>query len=196
MTSNDGGYTLAFGDLHPFRDRSYNGSNDVPLTGTDSDYTPFFNVATTTTTTTTPMATTQKIPDGLSELPRKGKVLRSSRNGSESNLAFVSIEEDEYWISSDTKINVDLELPDVVEPEITDYDVDVLDDKNMWKPRLVFENKTETTTAAPSFIMRIGPKNTDVELFNIEAAPFQEGKLKIQIERIYLKACTIFYERL
>lgn len=93
----------------------------------------------------------------------------------------VSIEQDDLN-SSDTKvIYTDSRLPDLNEPEIDDdHNVDVLDDKNVWKPRLVFENKTETTTeTASSVIMKIGPKKIDVELFNIEAAPFHEGKLKI-----------------
>lgn len=92
----------------------------------------------------------------------------------------VSIEQDDLN-SSDTKITyADPQPPDPNEPEIDDYNVDVLDDKNVWKPRLIFGNKTETTTESPSsVIMKIGPKKVDVELFNIEAAPFHEGKLKI-----------------
>ncbi|KAL6449112.1 hypothetical protein ACFW04_000663 [Cataglyphis niger] len=135
-------------------------------------------------TTGTPMTTTtERISNEQSELSRKGRDFVNSttkRNShdfditSESNLPNVSIEEDDYWSASDTKIsNVDSATPNVIEPEINDYDVDVLDDKNVWKPRLVFENKTKTTTA-PSVIMKISPKNIDVELYNIEAAPFKE----------------------
>lgn len=106
----------------------------------------------------------------------KEKELHSS--GNINNLSSDSTEhEDNHW--STTKIsNVNSRPPNVVEPEINDYEVDVLDGKNIWKPRLVFENKTEITTTS-SVIMRIGPKNSDVELFNIEAAPFQESKLMI-----------------
>lgn len=131
--------------------------------------------------------TTEKISNKQLELSRRGREfetttreeeLHSSDNIGDFNLPSDSIErEDNDW--SDTKIsNVNLRPPNIIEPEINDYDVDVLDDKNVWKPRLVFENKTETTTAS-SVIMRIGPKNTDVDLFNIEAAPFQESKLII-----------------
>lgn len=157
------------------------GQNISLLIGTDSNYASF--------TTETPMTTTpEKISNKQSELSRRGRdfvnittesELHNFDNTNEDNLPNVSIEQDDYWGASDTKIsNVDSATPNVIEPEINDYDVDVLDDKNVWKPRLVFENKTKTTTAS-SVIMKIGPKNTDVELFNIEAAPFQEGKLKI-----------------
>ncbi|XP_011881077.1 PREDICTED: uncharacterized protein LOC105569323 isoform X2 [Vollenhovia emeryi] len=95
--------------------------------------------------TTLMSTTTEKISNKQFELPRREREFGNTRR----------------------------EELDDFEPEINDYDVDVLDDKNVWKPRLVFENKTETTTAS-SVIMRIGPKNTDVELFNIETAPFQE----------------------
>ncbi|GAB1869312.1 Neurotrypsin [Camponotus japonicus] len=143
---------------------------------TNSNYASF--------TTETPMTTTpKKISNKQSELSRRGRdfvnitsesELHNFDNTNEDNLPNVSIEQDDYWGASDTKIsNVDSATPNVIEPEINDYDVDVLDDKNVWKPRLVFENKTKTTTAS-SVIMKIGPKNTDVELFNIEAAPFQE----------------------
>lgn len=147
------------------------------LTDTENNYTPFF--------TTTPMTTATESNQQL-ELSRKGrefenvtreKELHSADNISNFNLSSDSIEhEDDHWSDSDTKIsNVDSIPPNIIEPERNDYDVDVLDDKNIWKPRLVFENKTETTTAS-SVIMRISPKNIDVELFNIETAPFQESK--------------------
>lgn len=150
------------------------------LTG-DNNSTPFFTMLMTTTTET--------VSNKQFELSRRGrefgntmreKELHSSNNISDFNLPNESIErEDNHWSSSDTKIsNVDLKPPNIIEPEINDYDVDILDDKNIWKPRLVFENKTEMTTAS-SVIMRIGPKNIDVELFNVETAPFQESKLMI-----------------
>lgn len=151
------------------------------LIGTDSNYASF--------TTEMPMTTTtERISYKQSEISRKGRdftnittesKLHNFDNANESDSPDVSTEQDDYWSTSDTKIsNVDSATPNVIEPEINDYDVDVLDNKNIWKPRLVFENKTKTTTTS-SVIMKIGPKNTDVELFNIEAAPFQEGKLKI-----------------
>lgn len=133
--------------------------------------------------TTTLMTTTEKISNKQLELSRRGrefentakeKELHNSDNINDFNLSSASIEyEDDYWSGNDTKTsNVNLRPPNIIEPEISDYNVDVLD-KNIWKPRLVFENKTKTTTAS-SVIMKIGPKNTDIELFNIETAPFQE----------------------
>lgn len=145
----------------------------------ENNYTPFFTMLMTTTT--------EKVSNKQLELSRRGrefentmkeKVLHNFNNISDFNLSNDSIEhEDNHW--SDTKISkVELKPPNIIEPEINDYDVDILDDKNIWKPRLVFENKTEMTTAS-SVIMRIGPKNIDVELFNVETAPFQESKLMI-----------------
>ncbi|XP_011691078.1 PREDICTED: uncharacterized protein LOC105452012 [Wasmannia auropunctata] len=113
---------------------------------TENNYTPF-------TTTLQMTTTTEKISNKQFEWSRRGRDFESAK---EKELQ-----------------NSDLKSLNIIEPEINDYDVDVLDDKNVWKPRLVFENKTKTTTAS-SVIMRIGPKNTDLELFNIETAPFQE----------------------
>jgi len=151
------------------------------VTGTENNYTPFIR----TLITTTENILNKQIVE-LSKRRRefeytaREKELHNSNKMSNFNLSNDSIKhEDDRWSSTDTKIsNVDLKLPNIIEPEINDYDgVDILDDKNVWKPELVFENKTRTTTS--SVIMRIGPKNTDVELFNIETAPFQESKLMI-----------------
>lgn len=112
------------------------------------------------------IVTTGGFPNKLPEMTRKQREFIDDSSPEEPRGGFPDEE------ISDTNPE-----PRDIEPEINDdYDVDVLDDKNMWKPRLVFENKTVTTTTQPSVIMRIGPKNVDVELFNIEAAPFQEGK--------------------
>ncbi|XP_018372656.1 PREDICTED: uncharacterized protein LOC108767342 isoform X3 [Trachymyrmex cornetzi] len=140
----------------------------------ENDYTLF---------TTTLMTTTEKISNKQLELSRRGrefentarkKELHNSDNINDFNLSSELIErEDDHWSDNDTKTsNVNFRPPNIIEPEINDYNVDVLY-KNVWKPRLVFENKTKTTTAS-SVIMKIGPKNTDIELFNIETAPFQE----------------------
>jgi len=152
------------------------------VTGTENNYTPFIR---TLITTTTENILNKQIVE-LSKRRRefeytaREKEWHNSDNTSDFNLSSDSIKyEDDHWSSSDTKIsNVDLKPPHIIEPEINDYDgVDILDDKNVWKPKLVFENKTKMTTS--SVIMKIGPKNTDVELFNIEAVPFQESKLMI-----------------
>lgn len=148
------------------------------LIDTENDYTLF----------TTTLMTTEKIFNKQLELSRRGrefeniareKELHNFDNISNFNLSSESIErEDNHWSINDTETsNVNLRPPNIIESEINNYDVDVLD-KNIWKPRLVFENKTKTTTAS-SVIMKIGPKNTNIELFNIETAPFQEGKLMI-----------------
>lgn len=104
---------------------------------------------------------------------------RGARSESNFHLPTVSIEDDSSSIAETKPNGVSPQLPDVME---TDTYVEVLDEKNEWKPKLVLENKTVTTTAAPSVIMRINPEKTDVELFNIEDAPFKEGKLKIPYE--------------
>ncbi|XP_026825303.1 uncharacterized protein LOC105281160 isoform X1 [Ooceraea biroi] len=145
---------------------------------TDRDHSPFHVIITATSVTPT---MTQHFPSKQPELSRRGrdfgnstheKELPTLRNTNVFNTSSVPVEQDEYWSNTDATDVEDLEFPEVVEPDIDD-EVDILDDKNVWKPRLIFENKTETTTA-PSVIMRIGPKNLDVELFNIEAAPFQK----------------------
>lgn len=156
------------------------------LTDTDNDYTPFFNSTTSTKTTTTrpsikPSASSRRVKDLTNTMREKEP--HSFRNESRSNLPSFSIKQDDLSSVIDTKLNdASPEFPDIIEHGGVDY-VEVLDEKNQWKPKLIFENKTETTSAAPSVIMRIVPKKTDVELFNIEAAPFKKGKLKIPHER-------------
>jgi hypothetical protein len=126
--------------------------------------------------TTTPATLVQVTKTFLSRPPELSRKGRDFANGtSEEPRAFrddlqsSSVEDD--WGATE-----DRELPEILEPELNG-EVDVLDDKNVWKPRLIFENKTtRRTTTAPSVIMKIGPKNVDVELFNIEAAPFQKGR--------------------
>ncbi|XP_076389775.1 uncharacterized protein LOC100879380 isoform X4 [Megachile rotundata] len=95
----------------------------------------------------------------LRNLDRAGKKIFSTMDP---NVPTVSIEGDESMT----------ETPEVPESNL-DLDVDVLTDKEIWKPILVFDNKSETTTQS-SVIMKINKKTTDVDLFNIEAAPFEE----------------------
>lgn len=54
------------------------------------------------------------------------------------------------------------------------FDVDVLDIGNSWKPKLVFENKTKNNN--DSVTMKIDTKTTDLDIFNVEFAPWREGK--------------------
>ncbi|XP_043522584.1 uncharacterized protein LOC122535258 isoform X3 [Frieseomelitta varia] len=74
------------------------------------------------------------------------------------------------WIENESNSNTD--YPAVVEPDFDE--VDVLVDKRAWKPVLVFVNRTQTTTTESSVIMKINKKKADVDLFNIEAAPFED----------------------
>lgn len=166
------------------------------LIGTNRDYASFLDTVTTTTATT---AASNSFPSNQPELPEREKDFGNGMSGKESrnfrdvndefNLSGVSVERDEdrSGFAETTKRMEEPEPLEVVEPDLND-DVDVLDDKSVWKPRLIFENKTKTTTTTPSVIMRIGPKNIDVELFNIEAAPFQKGRLSLPL----IRGCAFF----
>jgi len=133
--------------------------------------------------TTTPATLVQVTETFLSrqpELSRKGRDFANETSEKEprafrDHLHSSSVE-DEHWDPAE-----DRELPEIVEPELSG-EVDVLDDKNVWKPRLIFENRTtRMTTTVPSVIMKVSPKNVDVELFNIEAAPFQKGRSRTRL---------------
>lgn len=62
----------------------------------------------------------------------------------------------------------------IVEPIVNKYDVDILDETDSWKPRLVFENKTKKDDN--SVIMSVNKKSLDVDIFDVEMAPWQERK--------------------
>lgn len=87
----------------------------------------------------------------------------------ESNVPNVEIAVDENVSTTESS--------DAVEPNVG-YDIDVLDEKKVWKPVLVFQNRTPVTTES-SNIMKINQQKADVELFNIEEPPFEEGKLTV-----------------
>ncbi|KAL0104423.1 hypothetical protein PUN28_017273 [Cardiocondyla obscurior] len=146
-----------------------------PWSQGENNYKPYF--ARPLTTTTERISTRQREfsrrEREFEDTAKEQELHGSDKTTRDFNLPSESIEssEDNHWSSSDTTISK-VKPPNVIEPEVNDYDVDILDDKHVWKPRLVFENKTETTTS--SVIMKIGPKTTDIELFNIETAPFQE----------------------
>nr|XP_031846097.1 uncharacterized protein LOC116432824 isoform X1 [Nomia melanderi] len=99
----------------------------------------------------------QRVPDVHMVLPKKSvqrtpkKALEKVTTTTEPALSSVEVEANDYFANPD-------------------YDVDVLDEREVWKPVLVFENKTRTTTES-SHIMRINEKKSDVDLFNIEAPP-------------------------
>ncbi|XP_076673299.1 uncharacterized protein LOC143371719 isoform X2 [Andrena cerasifolii] len=114
-------------------------------------------------------SSTQRGPDKHLIVPTKKKVLRTPHKPApvsstpDPNIPSVSIGE-----------SFATEYPDVTEPDL-EHNVDVLDDKQVWKPVLVFENKSETTTTESSVIMKIGSKKRpDVDPVNIEAASFEE----------------------
>ncbi|XP_014478092.1 PREDICTED: uncharacterized protein LOC106746246 isoform X2 [Dinoponera quadriceps] len=153
---------------------------DNNLNSTDYGYAPLFNVTTSTGTTATrppnkPSVPTRRAKDLTNTTNTiREKEPRVSRDESRSHLPGVSIEQVDLSSGIDTKLSdISSEFPDILARETGDY-VDVLDEKNEWKPKLVFKNKTEDITTAPSVVMRITPKKTDVELFNIEAPPFKE----------------------
>ncbi|XP_017796224.1 PREDICTED: uncharacterized protein LOC108577555 [Habropoda laboriosa] len=106
-------------------------------------------------------STTEKIPEERITSPPKKRFLQNS-DGPQS-------------IATTTDSSIDsssIDLPDIIEPDL-DSEVDVLVDKKVWKPVLVFDNKSETTTES-SVIMKINKKKVDVDLFNIEAGPFEK----------------------
>ncbi|XP_066599754.1 uncharacterized protein teq isoform X2 [Prorops nasuta] len=150
----------------------------------------------TTLPSTTERATTQKGPDKHIILatkprqeshvqripPRKANPVTSTSTTTtttDPNIPSVSIEyEESEDLDQDesfnrlAKKNLTFDVPEVpVEPKLDEYDVDVLDEKEVWKPVLVFENKTKPKEEESSVIMKINKKKTDIELFNIEAAP-------------------------
>ncbi|KAL2724827.1 hypothetical protein V1477_018688 [Vespula maculifrons] len=82
---------------------------------------------------------------------------------------------------TDTKLTFENEdstpIPNevVYEADVDPYDVDILENKETWKPVLVFENKTKTASKNDSsVIMKINKKNTEVDIFNIEVAPYHD----------------------
>lgn len=116
------------------------------------------------------------MPDKHLKLPTKKKATRTPQKPPKvtttSSPNIPNVDKDDSSLPTYVQ---SAEFPDVTEPDL-DYDVDVLDDKQVWKPVLVFENKTQTTTTESSVIMKINKKKTDVDLFNIQAAPFVGGK--------------------
>ncbi|XP_076175062.1 uncharacterized protein LOC143150566 isoform X2 [Ptiloglossa arizonensis] len=107
--------------------------------------------------------TTQRIPDKFLIVPLKKKVPRTLNNTL-----------DNIFTTMDPNVpSVSIEEPDVPASN-GNYDVDVLDGK-VWKPVLVFENKTQTTTES-SVIMKIAKKSVDTDLVNIEDASTQEDE--------------------
>ncbi|XP_012249478.1 uncharacterized protein LOC100742970 isoform X2 [Bombus impatiens] len=114
-------------------------------------------------------STTQRIPETYASIsPQKKKKSTDTTEDkiittTDSNLPTV-------WIENENPPSND--YPDIIEPDY-EPDVDVLDDKKVWKPVLVYENKTQATTESTA-VMKINKKNSDLDLFNIEAAPFEE----------------------
>ncbi|KAK2582941.1 hypothetical protein KPH14_009002 [Odynerus spinipes] len=127
----------------------------------------------------------KKIPDVHSK-PSMNRTSRVMHNVTvdenttvDPNVPTVSIEDSNGSQFNDTKLSIDdhdLSYGDITDETIGDaFDVDVLEDKEYWKPVLVFENKTATRKKnESSVIMKINKKNTDVDLFNIEVAPHHD----------------------
>lgn len=92
---------------------------------------------------------------------------------SDANIPTVSIEyEDKEPVESAPPAT------STVEPAKVDFGVDVLADKNkkVWKPQLVFENRTVVpTTEKTTVVMSINKKPTDPDLDDVEVMPFNNG---------------------
>lgn len=121
---------------------------------------------------------TREIPS-LTIPPRK-RFANTTESSENSEISTTDPNVPTVWIDYENSSTI--EHPDIVEPASEESEavesVDVLSDKKEWKPVLVFKNVTETTTKA-SVIMKIDKKNVDVDLFNVDAAPFAKGKSNV-----------------
>lgn len=106
-------------------------------------------------------------------MPSKKKILQSTEKPRDRVVTTTDSNVPAVWIEDESS-SID-EYPDIIEPDF-ESDVEILGGKEVWKPVLVFENRTQATTES-SVIMKINKKKVDVDLFNIEAAPFEEGKV-------------------
>lgn len=125
---------------------------------------------------------TRKIPP-LTIPPRKRFVNTTTKN---SEISTTDPNVPTVWIdyeNSSTIGHLDIVEPASEESEPVES-VELLNDKKEWKPVLVFKNVTETTTKA-SVIMKINKKNVDVDLFNVDAAPFAKGKFNVGLRLIW-----------
>lgn len=131
---------------------------------------------------------TEKIPDVYSK-PSKKKSISVSQNipENQSNTTDPNIPFEYDMVEpqfNDTKLTFENENSTPIsnkvvhEADVDPYDVDILENKETWKPILVFENKTKVASKNDSsVIMRINKKNTEVDIFNIEVPPYRDGKL-------------------
>ncbi|XP_015191626.1 PREDICTED: uncharacterized protein LOC107074585 isoform X1 [Polistes dominula] len=130
---------------------------------------------------------TEKIPDvhlkpskNIS-VPVPQDISENESNTTNPNIPSISIEDNTDGPElTDTELTIENKTPTsnfngiVPEDDLDSYEVDVLEDKGDWKPVLVFENKTKPASKNDSsVIMRINKKNTDVDIFNVEVAPYQ-----------------------
>ncbi|KAI4492325.1 hypothetical protein M0802_009835 [Mischocyttarus mexicanus] len=123
-------------------------------------------------------------PSKKINLPVSKDVTESQISTTDPNIPSVSIEDntDDPELT-DIKLTFENENPTTifngVTPEVDSdlYDVDVLENKEDWKPVLVFENKTKPAKKNDSsVIMRINKKNTDVDIFNVQVAPYRNDE--------------------
>lgn len=98
----------------------------------------------------------------------------------DTNVPFVSIDETEY---DGNDSDEDVALPDEEKiyninnkHAVSKFDVDVLDKSDKWKPRFADEKKINKKDEDRSVIMTINKKINDLDHFNVESAPWQEGK--------------------
>ena len=105
---------------------------------------------------------------------------RGPRNDPSDEVPTESIEEDYHKKenSRDSKADETSSFAEVAEPDPDKYDVDVLDEKESWKPSLAFQNKTKQKEEDDtSVVMSINKrKNVNVEILDVKLAPWHEGK--------------------
>lgn len=141
---------------------------------------------------------TQKIPPSRpSTIPSKKRFI-NIENSENSAISTTDPNVPTVWIDYENSSTIEHRASDIVEPASQESEpvepvetVDVLSDKKEWKPVLVFKNVTETTTKA-SVIMKIDKKNVDVDLFNIDAAPFAKGKSNVAVFVIFVFHMVVF----
>ncbi|XP_074104804.1 uncharacterized protein LOC141531154 isoform X2 [Cotesia typhae] len=131
-----------------------------------------------------PISSTDSTPDAFgssyspSEIPtnRGEKILPDGVmvpwEKPDTNAPEVSIDEDINYGYDDVLGNENKISPVSVGPNIDKYDVDVLD-VDTWKPKITNKTKGKSNNDDNSSIMKIDSKIVDLEIFNVESAPWQ-----------------------
>lgn len=134
-----------------------------------------------------PISSTASTPDAFgssyspSETPtnRREKILPDGVmvpwEKPDTNAPEVSIDEDINYGYDDVLGNENKITPVSVGPNIDKYDVDVLD-VDTWKPKITNKTGGKSNNDDNSSIMKIDSKIVDLEIFNVESAPWQLSK--------------------